>query len=188
MPGCAPSGSPLFIGLDLYDAAVVLADAIAKAEVAVVAAELADPSTLVIVAEAEGVTAATFSHEDLRIIHCAAAVARHLQLVNVLKLARQALRDARYWNPQGPFGTGSQWSDETLAQLARSYPACVPAVRAYSRHLVALNRRWRIAEDLLAQFRAVLTGDADAPLPPGTDAGVTPRPRFVLMPGKRGVA
>jgi hypothetical protein len=161
MPGCAPSGSPLFPVGDLYDAAVALADAIGKAEVEVVAAELADPSTLVAVAEAEGVTAATFSHEDLRLTHSAADVARNLPLINVLKLARQALRDARYWNPQGPFGTGSQWSDETLAQLAQSYPVSVTAVRANARHLLSLARRWRMAEDLLAQFRAVLTGAAE---------------------------
>lgn len=150
---------------DLDEAAVALAVAIARAEVEVVASELADPSLLVGVAEAEGVTAASFSHEDLKIIHVAADVARHLPRVNVLKLARQALRDARYWNPRGPFGTGSQWSDETLAQLADSYPISTVAVRANVRNLLALNRRWAMAEDLLARFRAALTGD-DQPAGP----------------------
>ena len=39
----------------------------------------------------------------------------------------RALREAHFWNPAGPFGTGCQWSDETLVQLAQSYPASVVA-------------------------------------------------------------
>jgi hypothetical protein len=169
---------------DVYEAAVALAVDIGRAEVDLVAAELADPSTLVALAEAEGVTAATFSHEDLRIIHVAADVARHLPLVNVLKLARQALRDAHFWNPKGPFGTGSQWSDETLAQLAGSYPISTVAVRAHARNLLALARRWAMAEALLAQFRAVLTGDDPLTTPPAACRTHA----FILSPGRRGVA
>jgi hypothetical protein len=143
------------------EAAVALAVSIGKAEVEVNASILPRTKDMVAVAEAEGVTAATFSHEDCRLIWCACDVARHLPLVNVLKLARQALRDASYWDSQGPFGTGSRWSDETLAQLADSYPPCATAVRANARHLLALNRRWRAAEHYLGQFRAALAGDDD---------------------------
>src|SRR5688572_15155722 len=142
---------------DLDDTAVALADAIAKAEVELVASELADPSTLVAVAEAAGITPGVFAQEDLRLIHCAADVGRHLPLVEVLKLARRSLREAHYWDPKGPIGTGSLWSDETLVLLTQSYPISATAVRANARDLLALVRRWRMAEDLLEQFRRVLT-------------------------------
>jgi hypothetical protein len=178
---------------DLDDAAAALADAIAKAEVEVVGAELADHGRLVAVAEAEGVTPATFGQEDLRLIHCAAAEARHLPLVDVLRLVRRALQKEHFWDPQGPFGTGCQWSDETLVQLAQSYPASVVATRANARHLLALVRRWRMAEDLLSRFRQVLTGDGPVrTLTPPPRPSHQPAPRrtaFLLTaPGKRGVA
>ena len=181
---------------DLDEGSAALAYTIAQGEVEMVASELADPSRLIAVAEAEGITPEVFVQEDLRLIHCAAAEARDRPLVDVLRLARTALRAEHYWNPQGPFGTGSQWSDETLVQLTQLYPPSVIAVRANARHLLALVRRWRMAEDLLAQFRHVLTnGEAlppSYPRGPGapTTAGerVARPPAFILAPGKRGVA
>jgi hypothetical protein len=146
---------------DFDDSAVALAVSIASAEVDVDASVLPRTKDLVAVAEGEGVTSATFSHDDTRIIWQACDVARDRPLIEVLRLARSALQEAHHWDPQGPFGTGSRWSNETLAQLADSYPPCVAAVRANARSLLALARRWHAAEELLAQFRAVLAGDAD---------------------------
>jgi hypothetical protein len=150
---------------ELDDAAVALADAIAKAEVAVVACVLPDTRALMPVAEAQGVTPDTFSHADVRLLWCAADVARDRPLIDVLKLARAALRREHYWDPRGPIGTGCMWSDETLVRLTQLYPASPVATRYYARNLVTLHRRWTMAENLLAQFRAALLGD-DEPIGP----------------------
>ena len=170
--------------LESYDAAVALADSIGKAEVAVVACVLPDTGHLVAVAEAQGVTPATFSHEDLRLLWCAADVARDRPLIDVLKLARAALRREHFWDPQGPIGTGCMWSDETLSRLSQLYPACVAATRYHARNLVALNRRWRMAERLLADFRAVLLGEAE----PAAPTVLPMRPRTVTVVRRRGGA
>jgi hypothetical protein len=147
---------------------VLLADAIARAEVEAVAAVLAKPADMMPVAEAEGVTAGSFDQYDLRLIWCAADVARHLPVVDVLHLARRALQADRYWDPKGPISYGCKWSDETLVRLATSYPACVAAVRYNARHLLALNRRREQAVRLLADLRDALTF-TERPLDGGTD-------------------
>jgi hypothetical protein len=169
---------------DLDEMAVALAADIARAEVEVVGTVLADHPALLPVAEREGVTPSAFGQEDVRLIYAAADVSRDRRLAEVLWLARAALRRAHHWDPQGPIGTGCMWSDETLVRLAGMFPASVVATRYHARHLLALSRRWRMAEDLLRQFREVLAGESEAaPVLPARLPVVT-----VIRKGKRGAA
>lgn len=156
---------------DLFEVASALAAALAGAEVDVVTSVLPAAQSLMPVAEAEGVTAAHFEQEDLRLLFCACDVARHLPLIDLLKLARRALREAGYWDPHGPVSRGSccLWSDESLALAADAYPPSTATVQMNARHLISLSRRWRMAETLVRRLRTTLTADA-------------PRPRRLIEP------
>jgi hypothetical protein len=173
---------------DLYDLASALACDVARAEVELVAAELARPDRLVVIAEGAGVTAGSFSQQDLRLIHCAADVARHLPLADILRLARRALQAEHFWDPNALIGFGCMWSNESLALLAEQYPISSVAVWQNARHLLALRRRWDLAENFVRQLRAALTERDDFGARPKIRS-LTRTPTIANAPrGKRGAA
>jgi hypothetical protein len=95
-----------------------------------------------------------FSHLDLRLIYCAADIARHRPLAEILQLARRALLTEHYWDDEMMAGLicgaqwPSRWSNVLLSALANSWPFCVPVIRFNALRLVDFDRRQRRIERL----------------------------------------
>jgi hypothetical protein len=102
------------------------------------------------VAEAEGVTLACFSQEDVGVLWLACVTGEP---------PAQALQRAGWWDPQGPIGTGCRWSNESLALLGNQWPQSVVATRANARRLLALARQWDVAGRALRRLGRVLTAE-----------------------------
>ena len=154
-----PTLEPIDDGGVLDDLAATLADELTQAGVHVIAAVLPDPALLVPIAESAGVRQEHFHHPDLGILWCACDVGRQLPTPNLLNIARSALKQKGFWNPDGPIGTGMQWSDESLAYLASLYFPSSTYTRFNADWLLTLNARWNYAESLLSRLKAVLAGD-----------------------------
>lgn len=155
-------------------------------------ATFADPATHVPLAESLGVTGAALADRDQMLIWLALDVGRAHAVTTIRNVARRALQAEGFWDRRGAIAFGPLWNDESLALLADSYPAGVnlttEAVRYYASGLVASSRRWAMAEDLLRQFRELLSGETETSMIVSPRKRHGRRPAFILATGKRGVA
>ena len=134
------------------------------------------------VAEAAGAHQHLFGQEDLHIVYLACDVARGKPLLTVLRIAREALREAGYWSPAGAISSKQPWNDESLALLAGGYFYSSAVVYVLTRRLIDLEARQHGAEDAYRKYQACLAGDLPAePMP-------ARQPVFVLRPSRRGAA
>jgi hypothetical protein len=143
-----------------FDLAVEFAQKRAEAETEMVAAVLADSARAVPLAEAEGVVFHCFSHPDLRLVYLAADVLRDSPVLDVLVLARRALKAEGYWCADGPISFGMRWSNETLSALAFHVPFHADATVMLARWLVDLDHRERAARVAFDSFIFSLKGRA----------------------------
>lgn len=151
MPGCAPSGPLLFHEWDTYDAAVGLADAIAQAEVEVVAAELADHARLVAERQPTRVNATT---EKMR------AKDRPLVNDNVTDEQFAALLEAWFFNfsralvPGGSFFIWGGYSNLS------SYPFALKKHELYFSQAIVWNKLAPVLsrKDFLGAFELCFYG------------------------------
>lgn len=150
--------------VDLYDAYAELAVLIGKYSIELIGSVAADPAVGVPLAEAEGVVDDLFQDEDLAGLWLAikAGAESGRDQVGCVKLCRELLRRQGYWNPQGPVGSGMQWSDESLVRLFFSFPGTF-TVPANARRLVESVARWRAAQRLVTGLRRLLLGQVEVP-------------------------
>lgn len=120
-----------------------IADQRAAAEIELVARVLANPRIGAAVVIEAGITAATFDQPDARLLFAAADVGREdrLEKIDVLKLARRALRAEDLWDPTQIAGnalTSMRHSDATLARLATCRTFCPALVRQAADQLLSI--------------------------------------------------
>jgi hypothetical protein len=124
--------------------AAQLAQAHAAAELALLAAVLADHSVGVALASREGVRRWHFTHEDLRLIWIASGLCRWHDLVTLLRLVRAGLQGENLWDStqtRANAGTSMLWSDATLVAFALSELASPQFVTLLARRLLEVDAR-----------------------------------------------
>lgn len=133
---------------DLADAAMRFAAERAQAESDVLAVALAAPSGGFPLLSQLGVIPGHFVNDDLRIVAAAGFIANSLGTIGVLRLAREGLRRAGFWDASQIAGNvGSMvWSDASLARFACSWFYSDSLLRTYALRLLTVDRRQELAE------------------------------------------
>jgi hypothetical protein len=145
--------------------AAQLAQAHAAAELALLAAVLADHSVGVALASREGVRRWHFTHEDLRLIWIASGLCRWHDLVTLLRLVRAGLAGENLWDStqtRANAGASMLWSDASLVAFAQSELASSQLVTRRARRLLELDAR---LDRATLHHRAMVSAlDLDIPL------------------------